>query len=142
MTIKDINSNLQTVQSIEGSLMKSKRLQGSLHSISQPLISLQGDLKHSIQGTITIKPFIIGKLQKNKEIQGALFSFSSVQGNMLIPQKQANPQYDFYMSVTEVTPSFFKQVLETKNKIVTKNIKINQIPVYETSNSFGTTFII
>lgn len=50
--------------------------------------------------------------------------------------------YDAYTGVTTVTPSVRKQVLNTKHKVMPNDVTVKEIPTYEVSNQFGTTFYI
>lgn len=47
-----------------------------------------------------------------------------------------------YLGEYEVIPSTEEQTLATKNKTMSENVTIKQIPTYEVSNESGTTFII
>ena len=48
-----------------------------------------------------------------------------------------------YTGTYEVTPlPYAKQELRTENRVLAKNVIINEIPYYETSNPYGKTIII
>ena len=48
-----------------------------------------------------------------------------------------------YTGEYEVTPkAYIEQELETQNKVLTKNIKVKEIPYFETSNIYGDTVYI
>ena len=52
-------------------------------------------------------------------------------------------EYPFYHGPTIVTPRVRESVeLETRNKVVTSDIVVNEIPYFETSNPKGITFVI
>lgn len=55
------------------------------------------------------------------------------------------PVYDheIYDGEYDITPlAFQEQELETKDKLLEKNIKIKEIPFFETSNQYGNTVYI
>lgn len=52
-----------------------------------------------------------------------------------IIQRSASGEY--YTGEYVVTPSTQEQNLETKNKVMSDNVKIEEIPYYETSNPSG-----
>ena len=48
-----------------------------------------------------------------------------------------------YEGEYEVTPkAYIRQELETQNKVLTENIKVKEIPYFETSNVYGDTVYI
>ena len=52
-------------------------------------------------------------------------------------------EYPYYHGPTIVTPRIRESVeLETRNKVVTSDIVVNEIPYFETSNPKGITVII
>ena len=51
-------------------------------------------------------------------------------------------EFDWYVGDYEVTPTRTEQVLPTKHKAMRENVVVNEIPYYETSNPYGTTFVI
>lgn len=51
-------------------------------------------------------------------------------------------EFPFYEGPYSVTPRVAEQQLETRNTTVTQNIEVEGIPVYRTSNPYGTTVII
>lgn len=50
--------------------------------------------------------------------------------------------HEAYSGVYEVTPDGSTQTLDTDNKVLTKDVTVNPIPYYETSNPSGTTVFI
>lgn len=56
-----------------------------------------------------------------------------------IPKVVTPESYD---GVYEYIPTWEVQTAETANKFLRKNIQIDSIQTYETSNEYGTTFII
>lgn len=55
---------------------------------------------------------------------------------------ESSKDYDFYNGSYEVTPKPTEQVLETKDKVMKKNVDVKSIPFYEVDNTKGTTVII
>ena len=130
---------------IKGFLTKVGQTTGVLNS----LVSLEGELNKfndSIKGQIFFKPsFIEGVIITQDTLIGQLNSIFNIEGIIEVPQKQKvnnNCDYDFYSGSVNITPSFTKQILNTKNKILKENMKVYQIQTYEVSNDSGTTFII
>lgn len=135
-TSKDVNDKLiqgilTKVQQIYGTLNFSASLNGEINKIS----SLDGKIFSkipSIEGVIVIQDTLIGQLK----------TIFDIEGSIEVSREQKPKDYDFYLGVTEITPSFIEQKLNTKEKILKNNIKVHQIKTYEVSNNFGTTFII
>lgn len=73
-------------------------------------------------------------------VSGQLQVFPTMTGIIQIPSFPE--QYETYSGPTNIIPSFFEQNLDTSEKVLKTNIKVFQIQTYETSNEFGTTFII
>lgn len=49
---------------------------------------------------------------------------------------------DIYQGVYNVTPSAYAQELQTANKMLERNVVVNEIPYYETHNANGITVYI
>ena len=87
---------------------------------------------NKLVGIIKLTPKIIGKINLKFKLVGEL-KYST---------------YDVYEAETykgdyEFTPlPFQEQILDTTNKILKENIKIKEIPYYETSNVYGDTVYI
>ena len=94
-----------------------------------------------IQGKLfLVKSQIKGFIKEKEKITGILKPSSlKFQSDIKIPFSQ---KYKNYLGKKEIIPSFSEQILNTKNKIIDSNVKVFQIQTYETSNEFGTTFII
>ena len=71
---------------------------------------------------------------------GTLSGPGSLQGSLSI--KTIESDYPSYSGDTVVVPSTSDQVLATANKVVHVDILVKEIPTFETSNEFGTSFII
>lgn len=52
-------------------------------------------------------------------------------------QQLTNAINDIYQGNYEVTPKVTQQILSTKNKVMTDNLKIKEIPYFETNNNSG-----
>lgn len=51
-------------------------------------------------------------------------------------------EYDYYRGEYIVTPKVVSQSLETKNKVMSDDVTVLEIPYFETSNESGTTVYI
>ena len=72
-------------------------------------------------------------------LKAVISSDGSITAKFSIPtQVEAEKFYGSY----EYTPSWGTQVLSTANKLLDADIQIDPIQTYETSNPYGTTFII
>ena len=126
---------------IEPSLTKKGKIQGVLNPVFQISGPFNNGQTKVIEGNISLEASLKGNLQqKTKEIVGKLKALSpQLSGNVRIPFVERN---EIYSGAYEVIPSFSEQTLLTGGKILNNNIKVLQIMTYETSNDFGTTFII
>jgi len=74
------------------------------------------------------------------EVTANLSPVTEITGNIELP---ALRPIDKYAGPYEVTPVWTEQRLETEGKQMTDDIKVNEIPIYKTSNpSGGDTIII
>lgn len=60
----------------------------------------------------------------------------------IITERIIQGDTQIYKGKYEVTPKVSKQYLETAQKYLTKNVTVNEIPLYETDNQKGTTIYI
>lgn len=81
-------------------------------------------MNNMIRGNISVKNKIIGKLNQGIE-KVIIYDGEKYEGDYVITP-QVNEQ----------------QELETKNKIMIKNLTIKKVPFYEVSNEEGTTVFI
>lgn len=140
ITTTNVNvNNLEEIKSIEGFLTKRLQVQGTLDSIIE-ISDVQNNIKQQcITGVILPQKILVeGYLQDKDIIKGSLNLKTQISGNIKVPFTQ-NDTYD---GITEVVPAFIQQILYTKQKLLTSNIKVHEILTYEVSNSYGTTFII
>lgn len=49
---------------------------------------------------------------------------------------------DWYAGPYEVTPTRQEQFLPTRSKTMREDVNVHEIPYYETSNPYGTTYVI
>ena len=68
---------------------------------------------------------IIGKLSVDQSISGSLSPPVAIQGSLSIGGGVSLPEYDGNYTVT---PSATEQILQTENKITTRNITVKPIP--------------
>lgn len=84
-------------------------------------------------------PTLICKITTSTKVTGNLQSNESINASFSLPtQVEAENFYGSY----EYTPSWAKQTIPTANKLLDADIEIDKIQTYETSNQYGTTFII
>lgn len=132
-----INNNISD-KKIEGFLSPlNKKIEGSLSFLKE----IKGEIKtiNYIQGELLLKSKIQGFIKGKEKMIGILKPSLNFQSNIKIPFSQ---KYDNYTGEKKVVPSFSKQILNTRNKLVNSDIEVFEIQTYETSNDFGTTFII
>lgn len=92
-----------------------------------------------MEGTIVTKGVIKGTIQPKSSLKGTLQPKPCLKGT-IIPSKSS--EYPVYTGPTEITSSFEAQTLSVAHKVMVSDITVEAIPTYETSNEFGTTFII
>ena len=83
---------------------------------------------------------LTGKLANQLSVSGQLSTTNNVSGAISL----TGSAYPYYDGIIEITPVVDLDILlETKEKIVTDNIIVHEIPYYQTSNlSGGYTVII
>ena len=114
---------------------------GYLDGTSDKAISIDSvkNIEFNIDGTISIVSNISGELSTPGSIDGTASATSSVDGVVSIPEIAEHEKYDGSYTIT---PSFEAQVLATRNKTMRNDLTVSSIQTYETSNPYGTTFII
>ena len=80
-----------------------------------------------------------GTLSQSGKLSGTLTSGNKLSGSLVITSK---PIDEIYQGEATVIPSVDEQTLSTKNKTLYQDVVVAKIPTYETSNEFGTSFII
>ena len=81
-------------------------------------------------GTIT------GRLDGACVLHGTLEARGQLTGTLTLPNltPPVHPSYD---GPYEVTPRFYEQTLETKNKLMTDDVTVEIIPAHEVTNPAG-----
>lgn len=81
-----------------------------------------------------------GTLSKPITLSGSLSKPQALSATLAM--KTIGSDYPTYSGDTVVIPATSEQILETANTIVHDDILVKEIPTFETSNEFGTSFII
>lgn len=89
---------------------------------------LDGDLEYVI-------PVIVGYLDEPADLEGFLSSEGSVE--LIGDLSQELPDKELYAGPYEATPQADAIVLDTDDKILARDITVNPIPYYETTNESG-----
>ena len=114
--MNDGNTVLQEV-TVVGKLSKTpKKIIGTMRAES------------SLSGSIRSKAILVGKVYSNTPV--------------LTGKVSVITGYDEYEGAYEVTPKVNSQMIETKDKLMYKDLIVGSIPYYEVSNSKGGTTII
>lgn len=74
------------------------------------------------------------------EINGVLQIEYTLQGEIGIPKEYHG--YSIYAGDYEIKPKVDAQELQTAKKVMSKNLIIEKIPIYEVSNNLGDTIVI
>lgn len=111
-------------------------------------ITSDGSVRHlitiavelTISGTLAEEAELVGTLHGEETLQGNLASTQSVTATLTVPPIRGGVIYD---GAYEVTPKASEQtVLETRNKLMTDDVTVLEIPYYETYNTSGYTVYI
>lgn len=81
-----------------------------------------------------------GTLSKPITLSGSLSKPQALSGTLNL--KTIGSDFPDYTGDTVIIPTTSDQLLETSNKIVRDDILVEKIPIFETSNEYGVTFII
>ena len=121
-----LSGNIATLSSITSNLSTTHIIQGSLDKQNfKTQVQLQ-----KIDGEI------LGEITSLGNISSQISSTLSVQGE--ISAAPARSSYPYYDGVYELTPlPQLDIVLNTSNKILTKNMIVKEIPYFETTNESG-----
>ena len=83
---------------------------------------------------------ITGSIRKaNDELSGDVTFELTTTGDVSIPDVIGDDPFD---GPYEVEPTFKNQVLKTRTKTMIQDLKVLKIRTYQTSNRYGTTFIV
>lgn len=95
-----------------------------------------------INGTTSDVQSITGKLSDIESLRGKLSNVTNgLRGTLTVPEHLSD--YPEYKGEVEITPDAHEDiVLDTADTTLKSDITVFKIPTYETSNEFGTTFII
>jgi hypothetical protein len=79
---------------------------------------------------------LTGTLQERQKITGQIQINNALNGIVQIPNLSPpiHPTYDGEYSIT---PRFYEQKLETKEKLMTDDVTVDVIPVHEVTNPAG-----
>lgn len=89
-----------------------------------------------------------GIMENNDTIKGVIYTSGELKGRInnnnsmtaiIDIESISRPNYDGDYTII---PSINEQTLETKNKVMTDNLNIKQIPYFQTSNQYGDTIYI
>lgn len=117
-------------------------------TINEP-IKLIGKLKDqsNIKGCISIGQKLIGNINNTigvsgtistLSISGVLTNQSSIVGTLSV----GSSAYTSYEGAYDIVPKITNQELATRNKVMNDNVRISEIPYFETSNEYGDTIYI
>lgn len=118
----------------ETNLLGIKEIKTIKASISDVPKNIYVDIKPISDIKTTIHSSVSNKLK------GTFYEKKSIIGSFSLPQSSRD--IDIYAGPYEVIPKIRNQTLDTKNRMLSKNIFIKQIPYYETSNESGYTVYI
>lgn len=84
----------------------------------------------TISGNLTEKPHVTASLSSQQSLSGALSCKTEIHGGLTL--------YDDYDGPYEATPKRDEdQILSTSGKKLSKNVTLNSIPYWKTSNPQG-----
>lgn len=93
-----------------------------------------------IHGIVHSADTLSGRVESGGEIQGKVDSGGVVIGSVGFPKCQYAPIYD---GVYDVIPkAYVMQTLDTNGKTMEDDVRVHEVPYYETSNLNGTTVYI
>lgn len=95
--------------------------------------------KNSLQGKVAARQTLGGKVAARQTLGGKVAGTLELIGDVNV----GGMMPDHYEGEYEVTPKVNSQTLETKEKYLVEDVKIKEIPYFDTSNiSGGTTVYI
>lgn len=89
---------------------------------------------------VSVKQKINASISGKRELTGSINRNETVSGNVNVGQVYTQ-NVDEYTGDYDVTPKAIAQVLETKQKLMTDDVRIRKIPFHEVSNPHGGTTI-
>lgn len=133
ITASNLNKNIDvsiTVSSISAAVTQNANIPTVISSHTVPLTI---DANQNIN---------IGGLQAHEINASIANAQNEIHGTIRIP-KSDDSEMQYYTGEYEVIPDANDdQTLETRDKYLTGDVVVFKIPTYETSNNYGTTFII
>lgn len=93
-----------------------------------------------IYGVVLVHDTLNGVLKGSDTIQGQLKAQGMLVGKVGFPKCQA--WQDEYEGDYDVIPKTYMQTLDTDNKVLRDEVRVHEIPYYETSNVDGVTVYI
>lgn len=115
-------------------------LRGNLKSADELLVTGRIYGESGLTGKLSCVGGLSGQLSCVGGLQGKLSCIGSFSGNLIPPGMMDLKVYNGQYIV--VPQAFEQEVLETENKIMTKNVVVTEVPYYEVSNVAGTTAYI
>lgn len=134
---------------MQASVSKDITLEGHISSsgiivsgVANSYLTLSGKIFSDdfvLSGIVNPSIALTGHLSpKANVLSGVLNSRDKLVGNLALPTG-----YTYFNGPYEVTPKINSQTIETKDKLMAKNISVKSIPYYEVTNSYnGLTIII
>lgn len=123
----DLNATLSPIGTLSATLSESVTLSVTLTPI--PVLT----------GTFTPMQTLTGTLSKRESISGTLSAVGQLSGTLDLFESDYAP----YVGAYTVTPRVDSAtVLETKDRVMSDNVTVLEIPYFETSNTSGYTVYI
>ncbi len=113
---------LQATEYLSGSLTKDQGLAGAVSTAS------------GVSGSVTAEAQISGNLHGEVHLAGNVASTGVVCGNLSAAYTTQAATYD---GEYDVTPKVDKQLLKTKHKYMTDDVRVLAIPYFEVGNATG-----
>ena len=108
-----------------------KLIKASINNKANP-VSASINRIPEVKTTISSKPSNI--------LKGTFYGKGNINASFSLPQSRKD--IDIYSGPYEVIPKVKNQILNTKDKMLSRNLFIDKIPYYETSNKSGYTVYI
>lgn len=80
---------------------------------------------------------LTGLLNSEISLSGHIKQLGILTGHVAI-----NTEHEIYSGSYDVTPNIEQQILDTSDKIMTQNVKVEAIPYYTVSNEYGGNTVI
>lgn len=93
----------------------------------------------SIIATIGEEDLLTGVIGATPDLEGLISGNGSIQYEAIIGTSNSIPAYQ---GSYDITPRVTSQTLPTANKVMKKNVLVEEIPYFETANQYGDTIYI